>query len=148
MPFDNNLTLINGVVLTTTTDAPAVSTTYHPTNRCRIVDLGASIITGSPEGTGLNGISCALVCTQAVTGSHTLEAYMMASDSPTFATNNITIGVWEYSTFTAIASSLAPFHYVIRCQTELRYIKANLTVSGGSWDTIWVVVGTHHLERL
>lgn len=152
MPFDNNLTLINGVAMTTTLDAVPTSTSYPtgaPLTRARVIDLGASILTGSPEGTGLNGISVALVCTAAVTGSHTLVAYIQASDSASVWTDGVTIGTFEYSTgITPIANSLAPFHYVIRVQTEMRYIRAHCTVSGGTWDTIWVVVGTHHLERL
>ncbi len=152
MPFDNNLTLINGVALTTTLDAVATSTSYPtsaPLTRAKVVDLGASILTGSPEGTGLNGISIALICTAAVSGSHTLVAYIQASDVAGTWTDGVTIGTLEYSTgATPIASSLAPFHYVIRVQTELRYIRANLEVSGGIWNATWVVVGTHHLERL
>lgn len=149
MPFDNNLTLINGVVLTTTTDAVATTTSYHATNRCRILDLGASIISGSPEGTGVNGISVALICTTTADAG-TLAAYIQASDSSTFTgTDAVTIGTFEGSTTTGISYTLVPFHYVIRVQTEKRYIRAHLTLSeSATWTTVWVVVGTHHLERL
>lgn len=152
MPFDNNLTLINGVAMTTTLDAVATSTSYPttaPLTRARVIDLGASILTGSPEGTGVNGLSVALVCTAAVTAGSILDAYIEASDSASVWTDGVIIGTFEYSTgATPIASALAPFHYVIRVHTEMRYIRANLTVDGGVWTYIWVVVGTHHLERL
>lgn len=158
MPFDNNLTLVNGVVLSTTLHTPPTSTTYPasaPLTRARVIDFGAAHPTASgasgasPEGTGVNGISIALICTTSVSGTDTLVAYIEASDSSSVWTDAVVIGTFEYSTgTTAIASSLVPFHYVIRCQTEMRYIRANLTVTAEDWTTVWVVVGTHHLERL
>lgn len=144
MVFDNNLTLINGVVMTTGTHAPATTTSEDGTSKAKIVDLGASILSGSPEGTGVNGISIALICTTSA-DSGNLVAYIEASDSSTFGTGNVTIGTFEDG---SIANTEAPFHFIIRVQTERRYIRANLTVDGGTWTTIWVVVGTHHLERL
>ena len=151
MVFDNNLTLINGVIMTTTLDAVATSTSYPttaPLTRARVIDLGASIISGSPEGTGVNGIACSLVCTTSATAG-TMVAYIEASDSASVWTDGVVIGTFEYSTMaTPIAYTLAPFTYVIRVQTEMRYIRANITVSDGTWTTVWVVVGTHPLERL
>ena len=144
MVFDANLTMINGVVMTTTTDAVAVTTSEHATNKCKIVDLGASIITGSPEGTGVNGISVALICTVSATSGN-LVPLIQASDSSTFASGIVTIGTFEDG---SIASTEAPFHFVIRVFTEMRYIRASMTVDAGTWTTIWVVAGTHHLERL
>lgn len=144
MPFDNNLTLINPVAMTTASDTPATTTTEDSTSKAKIVDLGASILSGSPEGTGVNGIACALICTVSATAG-ALVAYMQASDSSTFATGNITLGYWEDG---SIAYTEAPFHFIIRVFTEMRYIRANLTVSGGTWTNIQVVVGTHPLERL
>ena len=149
MPFDNNLTLIDGVALTTTLDGAPTSTSY-PTapsalTRARCIDLGAPIISGSPGGTGVNGISCALVCTTS-SGAATLSVHRMEACATVNGTY-ITIGTWETSS--AIAASATPFHYVIRVQTELRFIRAHLTTSTSTaWTLIWVVVGTHHLERL
>ena len=147
MVFDNNLTLINGVVMvqaTAGTYAVPVLTTENATSKAKVIDLGASILTGSPEGTGVNGVSVALICTTSATSGN-LVAYIQASDSYSVWTSAVTIGTFEDG---SIASTEAPFSFVIRVQTEMRYIRANLTPDAGTWTTIWVVVGTHHLERL
>lgn len=142
MPFDANLTLINGVAMTSSADTPATTTDENETSKAKVVDLGASILSGSPEGTGVNGISVALICTTS-SGSGNLVGYIEASD--TVDSSYVKIGTFENA---SISSGLTPFHYVIRVFTEMRYIRANFTAAGGTWTNIHVVVGTHHLERL
>ena len=147
MPFDANLTLINGVVMiqgTANTYTAPTATSEDSNSKAKVVDLGASILSGSPEGTGVNGISCALVCTASATSGN-LVAYMQACDAVGFGSNTAIIGYWEDS---SIASTEAPFHFIIRVFTEMRYIRAVLVPDAGTWTNIHVVVGTHHLERL
>lgn len=147
MPFDANLTLINGVTMvqaTAGTFAVPTTTSEDSTSKAKVVDLGASILSGSPEGTPLGGLSVALICTtSADTGN--LVAYIEACDDVAFGSGNVTIGTFEDG---SIAYTEAPFCFVIRVQTEMRYIRANLTPDAGTWTNIHVVVGTHHLERL
>ena len=146
MAFDANLTLINGVVMafaTAGTYAVPVLTTENATSKAKVVDLGDALLTG-PDGTGVNGLSVALICTTSATSGN-LVAYIQASDSYSVWTSAVTIGTFEDG---SIASTEAPFTFVIRVQTEMRYIRANLAPDAGTWTTVWVVVGTHHLERL
>lgn len=144
MPFDANLTLINGVVLADGTDTAASTTSEDPTSKAKVIDLGASLIGGAgPEGTPPGGLSVALICTTSSgTGNMTL-CRVEASD--TVDSGYVTIGTFESGT---IASTSTPFCYVIRVHTEMRFIRANLTAAAGSWTYVHVVVGSHHLERL
>lgn len=141
MPFDNNLTLVNGVVLTTETGTPATTASEDSTSKAKAIDLGDSILT-SPEGTPLGGLSVTLICTTSA-DSGDLTPYIEACDS--VGGTYVRIGTFEDG---SISYSEAPFTFVIRVHTEMRFIRANCQVDGGTWTKVYVVVGTHHLERL
>jgi len=125
MPFDANLILMDGSVITTVDlDTPATSTTRDATTGAVVLDL---------EGSGARGLAAVLILSELADAAdaYTLTAFIEGSDVLAFTSDIHRLCSFDLlgTAGGVIVGSETPCTVVARFATNERYIRINATVS-------------------